>query len=129
MLLPAVMLARRADWAETIGRAFELWARGWSRRRIARELGLPRSTVRGWLSRLVEGAERVRAHFTRWVLWLDPGRSRIEPSGSPAADAVAAVGMAAQAAGSTSPWVFASAVTGGWLLCNTGAPFPAPWTP
>lgn len=127
MLLPALMLARRGDWTATIGRALEFGARGWSRRRIARELGLPRSTVRGWISRLAAVAEKVRAHFTRWALWLAPGLSRIEPTGSASSDAVAAVAVAARAAGSGAPWSFASAATAGRLLSNTSSPFPAPW--
>ncbi|MBW3577082.1 MAG: helix-turn-helix domain-containing protein [Actinobacteria bacterium] len=127
VLLPALMLLRRADGAEVIGRGLELCARGWSRRRIVRELGLPRSTVRGWLSRLAEVADTIRAHFTRWALWLDAGLSRIEPSGSPLSDAVTAIAVAARAAGSGSPWMFASAATDGQLLSNTSSPFPAPW--
>lgn len=91
VLLPALMLLRRADWADTIGRAIERRARGWSHRRIGRELGVPQSTARSWLSRFAELAEAMRAHFTRWVIWLDPGRSRISPSGSPLVDAVMAI--------------------------------------
>lgn len=128
VLLPTLMLLRRADWAHTIGRALELRARGWSHRRIARELGLPRSTVRAWLSRLVEMAETIRAHFTRWAMWLDPRRSRIAPSGSTLMDAVTAIATAADAAGSVSPWRFAAAATTGRLLSNTSLPFPAPWS-
>lgn len=128
MLLPALMLLRRADWVETIGGALERWARGWSARRVARLLGVPRSTVRGWLSRFAALAKVLRAHLTCWALWLDPGRSRIAVSGSPVADAVRAVGVAAAAAGAVWPWRFAAAVTGGRLLCNnTRLPFPAPW--
>lgn len=127
VLLPALMLLRRAEWSETIGRALELRARGWSQRRIACELRLARSTVRAWLSRFVELAEILRAHFTRWALWLDPRRSRISPSGSPFVDAVTAIAAAAEAAGSRTPWRFAAAATSGRLLCNTSSPFPAPW--
>lgn len=129
MLLPALMLFRRGDWAETIGSAVELRARGWSSGRIARELEVPGSTVRAWLSRFLELAETVRAHFTRWAIWLDPARSRIEPSGSTFVDAVTAILTAAQAAGSEWPWRFASAATGGLLLANTNLAARAPWTP
>jgi hypothetical protein len=129
VLLPALMLLRRGDWAETIGRALELRDRGWSRRRIARVLGVPRSTVRAWLSRFVEVAERIRVHFTRWAFWLDARRSRIEPSGSPWGDAIVAIRAAAEAAGASSPWGFVSAMTAGRLLSNTSLPFPAPWAP
>jgi len=132
VLLPATMLLRRGEWAATIGRAVELRAQGWGWRPIAARLGLARSTVRGWLSRLVEVAERVRSHVTRWAYWLDPGLVRIEPSSSVVGDVVAAVGAVGEAAsrrgGSGGRWQFASAATGGRLLCNTTSPFPAPWT-
>jgi hypothetical protein len=74
----------------------------------------------------------VRVHLTRWAIWLDPGLVRLEPSGSPHADAVAAVVAAGQAGagrlGISCRWQFASAATAGRLLCNTSAPFPAPWS-
>lgn len=131
MLLPATMLARRGDWAATAGRALELKAAGLGQRPIAAALGMSRSTVRGWLSRFAVVAERVRAHLTRWALWLDPGLVRLEPSGSPLADAVtaavAAGGAAALRLGIGCRWQFASAATGGRLLSNTTSPFPSPW--
>lgn len=131
MLLPMVMLARRGDWAELIGRALELKAAGLGQRPIAAAVGVSRSTVRGWLSRFADVAGQVRAHLVRWALWLDPGLVRLEPSGSPLADAVAAVaaggGAAAEQLGIGCRWTFASAATGGRLLCNTTSPFPSPW--
>lgn len=131
VLLPMVMLLRRGDWAELIGRALELRAAGLGQRRIAAAVGVPRSTVRGWLARFVEVAEQVRAHLWRWALWLDPGLFRVQPAGSPVADAVAAVAAAGGAAagllGVGGCWTFASAATGGRLLCNTTPPFPRPW--
>lgn len=127
VLLPALMLLRRGDWAETIGSAIELRARGWSSGRIARALGVPGSTVRAWLSRFLELAETLRAHFTRWALWLDAGRSRIAPSGSVFADAVTAILAAAAGVGSVWPWRFASAATSGLLLTNTSLAARGPW--
>lgn len=131
MLLPATMLARRGDFAETIGRALELKAAGLGQRPTAGAVGVSRSTVRGWLSRFAEVAEQVRAHLVRWALWLDPGLVRIEPSGSDFGDAIAAVvaagGAAADRLGIGCRWQFASAATGGRLLCNTTSPFPGPW--
>lgn len=125
------MLARRGDWAAMIGRALELKAAGLGQRPIAAAVGAARSTVRGWLSRFVDAAERVRAHLSRWALWLDPGLVRLEPSGSPLGDAMAAVVAAGVAAagrlGIGCRWTFASAATGGRLLCNTTSPFPGPW--
>lgn len=131
VLLPSTMLVRRGDWAVLIGRALELKHAGLGQRPVAAAVGVSRSTVRGWLSRFADVADEIRAHLVRWALWLDPGLVRIEPSGSPLADAVAAVaaagGAAADRLGIGCRWTFASAATGGRLLCNTTSPFPAPW--
>ena len=125
------MLARRGDWAVLIGKALELKAAGLGQRPIAVAVGVSRSTVRGWLSRFGEIAEKVRAHLVRWALWLDPGLVRIEPSGSSFGDAITAVAAAGSAAadrfGISCRWQFASAATGGRLLCNTTSPFPGAW--
>jgi hypothetical protein len=131
VLLPATMLARRGDWVATVGRALELKTAGAGQRTIAAAIGVSRSTVRGWLARFTDVAEQVRDHLWRWALWLDPGLVRLEPSGSPFADAVAAVaaarGAAAVRLGIDGHWTFASAATAGRLLCNTSSPFPGPW--
>lgn len=132
VLLPAGMLARRAYAVEVIGRVLELAATGTPLRRIAGALGVARSTVRGWVGRFRTRAEWLRAHFTSWWLWLAPSRSRIDPTGGPVTEAVVAIVAAGRAAVGTVPvegvWPFASAATGGRLLSNTSAPFPAPWT-
>lgn len=131
MLLPATVLLRRGDLAAVIGRALAAWAVGQGQRQIAAALGVPRSTVRAWLSRFAARAERIRAHFMRWALWLAPSLTRLEPSGSLVGDALAAMAAASQAAGGQlaglGRWGFVSAASGGRLLCNTSAPFPAPW--
>jgi hypothetical protein len=131
VLLPVSMLARRGDWAVLIGRALELKAAGLGQRRVASAVGVCRSTVRGWLSRFAAVAEEVRTHLVRWALWLDPGLVRIEPSGSALGDAIRAVVVAGGAPtdrlGIGCRWTFASAATGGRLLCNTTSPFPGPW--
>lgn len=127
VLLPAGLLLRRADHVGLIGRALELAAVGVAVRAISRLLGRARSTVRGWIGRFSERVERVRAHFTAWALWLSPGWSGPVAAGSPIGDAVAAIAAAA-AAVDGQVWTFASVATAGRLLCNTSAPFPAPWT-
>lgn len=127
VLLDARMLLRRMDWVELIWRALASAAAGMAGARIARQAGVARSTVRGWLSGFAAVVERVRAHFTGWALLKDPGLSVIEPAGTPMGDAVAAIVAAARAAGAESTWQFVAAATGGRLLCNTSAPWPAPW--
>jgi Homeodomain-like domain len=132
VLLPVLALLDRVDLAQVIGAALLAKAGGLGHRRIAAELGVPATTVRGWLRRFAARAEQVRAHFTRLASWLDPDAGPIAPPGSPLADAVEAIGVAAVAAArrfgrGLGPWEFASGASGGRLLGNTNAPFPAPW--
>jgi hypothetical protein len=132
VLLPVVMLLRRVDLAEVIGAALLARAGQASLRQIAATLCVPLSTVRGWLGRFTQRAALIVGHFGRLAAWLDPSAVTPEPRGSPLVDAVEAIGVAAVAAarrlgGHTGPFEFASGATGGRLLCNTGAPFPAPW--
>jgi hypothetical protein len=125
------MLIRRGHTVEVIGRVLELVAAAVPVRRIAARLGLARSTVRGWVDRFAARVEMVRAHFVGWVVWL-AGDLQRDTSGSPLADAVTAFVAAAEAAVvvvGLDRWRFAAAATGGRLLANTTAPFPAPWTP
>jgi Domain of unknown function (DUF6431)/Homeodomain-like domain len=132
VLLPVVMLLRRVDLAEVIGAALLARVRQASLRQIAAELGVPLSTVRGWLGRFAERAVLIAGHFARLAAWLDPSAVTPEPRGSPLVCAVEAIGVAAVAAARrlgahSGPFEFASGATGGRLLCNTSAPFPAPW--
>jgi hypothetical protein len=130
VLLPATLLLRRWYVAAVIGGALIDAAAGVAVAAVARMVGVPRSTVRGWVDRFRPRAERLRAHFTAWAVWLDG--DRIDPAGSPVGDAVAALVVAATAAqrrlGIDDLWSFAAAATAGRLLCNTTRPFPAPWT-
>lgn len=130
VLLPEEGLARRRDAVADIGDALLAKATGSGHRPIAARLGVPASTVRGWLRRFEAMAERVRGHFTRWAAALDPSLGAIEPAGSLFAEAVAAVGVAGAAAvrrlGPRSAWPLASVLTGGGLLSNTSCPWVAP---
>lgn len=133
VLLPVMALARRLDLVEVIGAALAAKAAGAGHRRLAEELGVPPTTARGWLRRFAARAGPIREHFTRLAHALDPELGSICPRGSPAADALEAIGMAAAAAArrlgpAASPWQFAAGATGGLLLAapsNTSAPFPA----
>ena len=123
VLLPVSALSRRADLAEVIGVALAAKAAGAGHRSIAGQLSRPAETVRGWLRRFAVLAPGWRAVFTGVLV-----RAGIDPvlpalAGSGFADAVAVIVVAASASagrwpvlGSVSPWVFASAVTGGALL-------------
>jgi hypothetical protein len=51
VLLPEHTLPRRLDTVDTIGSAVDAWAAGDGHRRIARRLGVPRTTVRDWIRR------------------------------------------------------------------------------
>lgn len=123
MLLPCVCLCRRRDAVEVIGRALLLAVSGLGFRPIAAELGLPESTVRGWLRRARLLAEVIRQHFTRWAFSIDPVLASGRPAGEGLASAVEAVGRCGRAAalvlGRRSPWRLASSLTGGGLLCTS----------
>jgi hypothetical protein len=129
VLLPELCLLRRRDAVEVIGAALVAKAQGVGHRRIALEVGVPAETVRGWLRRFAEVAERVRVHFWGWAHALDALLVAFEPAGTPVGDAVSAIGAAMRAAvlrlGPRPAWAWAGAMTGGRLLSNTSCPWPA----
>jgi hypothetical protein len=90
---------------------------------------VPATTVRGWLRRFAAKAEFLRGQFTALAHVVGRDLGRIGPRGSPVADALEAIGVAAAAAvrrfGPTSAWWFVSGASGGCLLSNTSSPFPA----
>ena len=130
VLLPDTCLLRRVDEVAVIGTALLAKASGAGHRKIATMLGRPRETVRGWLRQFSSRAAVLRAHFRRWALALDPRLEAITPQASVPADALEAIGLATRAAsllfGPRPVWCWASAMTGGALLCNTSSPFPTP---
>ena len=91
VLLPVVLLVRRADTAAVIGAGLTAKATGAGHRLIAALLGRPPETVRGWLRRFAGRVEAVRAVFTRWCRALAPDPVLPGPAGSAWADAIAAV--------------------------------------
>jgi hypothetical protein len=123
VLLPARLLLRRADEAAVIGAGLAAAALGRGHRPVASLLGVPAGTVRGWLRRAAGRAGEVREAFTTAAAGLSADPVPLEPCGNPLGDAVAAVAAAAAAAAgrwpgllAVSPWLVASAVTGGTLL-------------
>ena len=123
VLLAVFALARRADTAEVIGVALTAAARGAGFRSGAAGLGVPASTVRGWLRRFARRAGAVRAFFTALLAAAGPDPVMPAAAGSPVADAVAAIAGAASAVAARWPqlgealvWQAASAASGGLLL-------------
>jgi hypothetical protein len=130
VLLPDVGLLRRVDTVGVIGAALKAAADGWGHRRVAERVGRPASTVRDWLRRFRAVAARVAAHFMVWATSFDPMLGPVVPAGSPVADAVEAIGVAARAAslrrGPRPAWSWVSVLTVGRLLGNTNSPWLAP---
>ena len=82
VLLPGVMLARRADAVEVIGEAL-LAADGEGHRPIAARLGRSAPTVRGWLRRLRARAEQTYQHAVRWMSRSTTPHSALRPTVTP----------------------------------------------
>jgi len=122
-------LVRRRDDVETIGGAILANAAGVGHRRIAEALGRWENTVRRWLRAFRDRAETIRAHFTRWAYALDDDLAPLGAAGSAVGDALEAIAVAARAAsqrfGPAGPWLVASRLSGGALLCNTSGPLLA----
>jgi hypothetical protein len=120
VLLPELLLARRADAAAVIGEAVTAKATGRGHRSIATMLDRPVSTVRAWLRRFAALAESIRVLFTGLLFALDPEAGGARPTGSLFGDAVEVLGLAAAAAvrmfGPRPAWQFASSASGGLLL-------------
>jgi hypothetical protein len=127
VLLPDVALVRRRDEVSVIGAAIEAKVTGLGHRPIAERLGVPKDTVRGWLRRFVARADRVRAHFTRWVGVLDLELGPVLPAGSGVADALEAIAVAVRAwvlrFGPGDPWRIASVLSGGVLLATRASAY------
>jgi Domain of unknown function (DUF6431) len=130
VLLPVVLLLRRADTAAVIGAGLTAKATGAGHRLIAALLGRPPETVRGWLRRFAARIEAVRAVFTQWCRDLAPDPVLPGPAGSAWADAIAAILAAAAVVGSrfvlgeVPVWQAATAISGARLLAP-GWPDPA----
>ncbi len=118
---------RRPDTAETIGAALTAAARGLGHRRIAEAIGIPATTVRGWIRRARANSENVRANATIRALALDPVAATFDPTGTPLSDMIDAVGRAVSAyicrlGPGPPPWQLAVLITRAEIL----APRPSP---
>jgi transposase-like protein len=127
VLLPQVAVLRRQDEVLVIGAAIVASLAGWGYRRIARRLGVPADTVRGWLRRFGERAELLRVLFTGSAVQLDPEIGAVMPAGSGVADAVEAIAIAGRAwtlrFGPAEAWQVASRLSGGLLLATRAPAF------
>lgn len=126
VLLPVTVLSRRAYGVEVIGAALAARAGGRGHRPIGASLGVPATTVRGWLRRMAARLEPVRVHLLQVA-----GRAGVDVSvpkalGSPWGDLLAALDTARTAVlgrfgpigvlGPVTAWQVASASSGGRLL-------------
>jgi hypothetical protein len=126
-LLPGFLLARRLDAVDAVGCALGMAGEGRGYRPIATALGLPGSTVRGWLRRLRARADLLRGWFVGLAVELSEPPARPPPETSPLGLLVRAVADAFLAArprlgpGAVigGVWAFSSAASSGGLLANT----------
>lgn len=126
VLLPVTVLVRRAYAAEVIVAALLARAAGSGHRRIGEMLGVPASTVRGWLRVLGGRLEPVRLHLLQVAGRAGVDRGVPKALGSPWRDVLAALGAATVAVtgrfgvfgvvGPVTAWQVAVACSGGRLL-------------
>ncbi len=126
VLLPVTVLVRRAYATEVIGAALLARAAGSGHRTIAEKLGVPASTVRGWLRVLGTRLEPVRLHLLQVARRAGVDRPVPKALGSPWRDVLAALGAATAAVtgrfgvfgvlGPVTAWQVAAACSGGRLL-------------
>lgn len=126
VLLPVVVLLRRAYLAELVWTALQARAAGGGHRRIGACLSVPASTVRGWLRRAAGRLEAARTVFLQNAVIAGVDVRIPTSAGSAWADLVAAVAVAAGSlsvrfavtpgSGGPSLALVASAGSGGRLL-------------
>lgn len=97
VLLPVTVLLRRAYAAALVIAAVLGRAEGRGHRRVAAGLGIPASTVRGWLRRMAGRLESVRALFAWVAVTVGIDQPGACGAGSPWADVLAALGAATAA--------------------------------
>ena len=128
-LLPAFVLARRLDAAESAGLVIGQVAGGaCGVRPAAAAAGVPFTTARGWVRRFAARAGELAVSFSALAVELGGEAVRLLPD--PLRSAVTAISAAFTAAAGLPGWAvlgrwrFACAVTGGSLLAaNASSPF------
>lgn len=100
VLLPVVLLLRRAYLAELIVAALQSAAAGSGHRSIGAAVGVPATTVRGWIRVLSARADAVRNHFLAVAVAAGVQVSIPKATSSRCGDALAAIDAARSAVGS-----------------------------
>ena len=134
VLLPVVLLLRRAYLAELVWAALAARAAGAGHRRIGAVLSVPASTVRGWLRRAAGRLEVARTVFLQYAVTAGVDVQIPSSAGSGWGDVVAAVAVAAGSlstrfgltAGSGGQlWALVAVAGSGGRLLSPGWPAPA----
>lgn len=128
-LLPAFVLARRLDAADTAGQVIgQVVSGACGVRPAAAAAGVPHTTARGWVRRFAARAGELAVSFS--ALCVELGGEVVRPLPDPLRSAASAIGAAFAAAAGLPGWAalgrwrFACAVTGGSLLAaNASSPF------
>lgn len=132
VLLPALVVPRRADTTAVIGAALQASARGVGYRRIAALLDRPLSTVRRWIRacRDPDHVECLRAQAMTWLARVDrdviadlaPQPTRLGEA--LIALAAAAVALRARVAPHIPPWTLIGQIARGRLVARLAPPRP-----
>jgi len=128
-LLPAFVAKNRLDSTETIGAALETVVLGEAGvRPAAGRLGLPHTTVRGWVRSFTHRAAALVLSFG--ALAVELGGPALTPTKNSHGDALSAIGAAWRAATSLPGWLalgrwrFCASVCGGtFVATNTNSPY------
>ncbi len=142
VFLPVRAFPRRADSVETVWVALAAAAGGLGHRRVAEQVGLPATTVRGWLRRARANSEIITSRATIFRSDLDhatpeqhprfdtPLANMVHLGGAAAGAWLRRLGIAPPAPGLTgTPQQIASIIASGWLLAATVTASARFWRP
>ncbi|WP_344222770.1 helix-turn-helix domain-containing protein [Kribbella sancticallisti] len=132
MLLPVTVLVRRAYGVEVIGAALLARAGGRGHRAIARTLGVPAATVRGWLRVMAGRLEPVRLYLLQVAHRAGVDQPVPKALGSPWRDVLAALGAATAAVTGRFGAVGVVGAVTGWqvaVACSAGRLLAPGWPP